>query len=314
VWLKFARVVPLRALIAGVLVAAMPTPAASQQLTGLWDAHTHLSWYGESALGLLIDRGVTGVRDCGGDITQLRRWREDIAAGRRAGPRIYFSGPALDGPKDAPHRVTVRTPAEGRAAVRQLAADGADFVKTHNALDRDTYLAILDEAKAVGLRVASHLPRGIAAWDAAEAGAASIEHAAESLVASPIYAGAATTVEEAMAWWRGADGDKAIARLSATGAAVTPTLVTYEAFTERRKGSADYDGRRRVLAFALELTGRLHRAGIPILAGSDFAGPELPLAPGLSIQREVALLREAGLSEDAARAAAGENIRRWLER
>lgn len=239
----------------------MTTPAAAQSPSDLWDAHTHLSWYGEAALALLVDRGVSGVRDCGGDSGQLRRWRDDIAAGRRAGPRIYFSGPALDGPKDAPHRLIVRTPAEGRAAVRRLAADGADFVKTHNALDRDTYLAILAEAAAVGLRVASHLPRGIAAWDAAEAGAASIEHAAESLVASPIYAGAATTVDEAMAWWRGPDGDKAIARLSATGVAVTPTLVTYEAFTERRKGAPDYDGRRRVLAFALELTGRLHRAG-----------------------------------------------------
>ncbi len=258
-------------LVASTYAAGQAQPAPSG--AALADAHTHLTWYGDAALDMLVKSGVTVVRDCGGDVDQLQRWRNDIATGRRVGPRIFFSGPAIDGPKDAKFRRFVRTPDEGRAAVAELADAGVDFLKTHNAIPRETYFAILDAARERGLRVVSHLPRGVPAWEAAARGVSDIEHAAESLLASPTYSGDAATVDDAMAWWESPAGERAIQQLARQKIAVTPTLVAYEAFTEMRTGTPDYEPRRRVLAFLLRLTGRLHRAGVTILAGSDFASP-----------------------------------------
>ncbi len=301
-------------LISFALVGGSGRTADARQ-SGLWDAHTHLSYYGEEALGLLVANGVVAVRDCGGDPRQLKQWRDDIAAGRLKGPRVYFSGPMLDGSKaDSRFRLVVKTPEDARRAVDELAKMGVDFIKTHNAIPRDAYLAVLDQARRRGLRVASHLPKGVPAWEAADAGVGSIEHAAESLLASPIYAGYAANVDDAAAWWRSAAGDAAIAHLAKTGVAVTPTLVGFAAFAEMSRGTPDYQTRRDGLGFLIELTGRLHRAGVAILAGTDFSSPTIPLAPGESLLKEIALLQQAGLSRPEALAAAGSNVSRWLER
>lgn len=296
------------------LAGCNATHAVHASQDGLWDAHTHLTWHDDEILARLAASGVAAVRDCGGDAKQLKRWRDEISAGIRAGPKIYFAGPALDGPKDAPFRLTITTPEEARRAVDELARMKVDFIKTHNAIPRDAYFAVLAQARRHGLRVASHLPKGVSAWEAADAGVDSIEHAAESLLASPIYAGQAVNVDEAMEWWRSPAGQAAIAHLAETGVAVTPTLVTYEAFTEMRRGTADYEPRRRVFAFLIELTGRLHRSGVTLLAGSDFGSPETPLLPGLSLLREIELLQQAGLPEAEALASAGANVLQWFEK
>lgn len=281
---------------------------------GLWDAHTHLSYYGEAALDSLLAYGVVAVRDCGGDAIELRRWRDEIAAGKRRGPRIYFSGPVIDGPKNAPYRLTVTTPEQARAAVDSLTSLGVDFIKTHNALPREAYFALLREAKRRGLKVASHLPRGVPAWEAADSGAASIEHAAESMAASPIYAGYATNVDGAVVWWRSPAGDSTIAHLARTGVAFTPTLVAYRASALSEKTPAMRVARLRLLEFLKELTGRMQRAGVPILAGSDFSAPESPLIPGQSLREEVELLVQSGLTREQALAAATTTPQKWFIR
>jgi hypothetical protein len=53
-------------------ISACATPRADPEVRGLWDAHSHLSWYGEAALDSLLKYGVAGVRDVGGDAIQLR--------------------------------------------------------------------------------------------------------------------------------------------------------------------------------------------------------------------------------------------------
>lgn len=307
---RFAR---RSALPLSMIALAACAPAHGPAAGGLWDAHTHLSWYGEAALDSLAAHGIAGVRDCGGDAVELARWRDQIARGERRGPRIYFSGPVLDGPKPNPrHRVTVTTPEQARHAVDSLAALGVDFIKTHNAISPAAFFAAIRHARARELKVTAHLPRGVPIWVAVDSGVAGIEHAAESLLASPIYAGYATNAEGAMAWWRSPAGDSAIAHLARARVAVTPTLVTYRAFSLAEQDTAVRAARLRVLSFLQELTGRLHRAGVPLLAGSDFARPENPLVPGRALHDEIALLTASGLSPAAARHAASTAVRDWL--
>src|SRR5207248_1486303 len=66
----------------------------------LWDMHTHLSFYGAEALSMVVRNGVLAVRDLGGSLEELDRWRAEIDRGTRVGPRIFRAGPYIDGPKE----------------------------------------------------------------------------------------------------------------------------------------------------------------------------------------------------------------------
>jgi hypothetical protein len=71
--------------------------AGKWALPGLIDMHTHGATQSDVPLGLYVVNGVTSIRDVGGDITQLRLTRQQLEAGQRLGPRLFFAGPILDG-------------------------------------------------------------------------------------------------------------------------------------------------------------------------------------------------------------------------
>lgn len=301
------------AVIGSVIGCNHTSPAASPD-RGLWDAHTHISFYGPEALDSLRAHNVVAIRDLGANkLEEILQWRAEVASGKRKGPRIFTSGVILDGPKeDSVNRWTVRTEAEAAHAVDSLAKRRVDFIKTHNGLSRLAYFAVVRAARSHNLKVASHLPRGIPAWEAADSGAASIEHAAESMLASPIYAGFAKNTDEAQAWWRSPAGDSAIVRLKRSGVYFTPTLALYAANVDLPPDTATRRLRRELIPFLLELTGRMYRAGIPIMAGSDIAAPRSDYRPGQALVGEMEWLRRAGLSEADVRRAASDNVRNWL--
>ncbi len=96
-------------------------------IPGLWDMHVHLSITTEPTLPAFIANGVTGVRDMGGDLSQIDGWRKSIASGSIIGPRIVRAGPLVDGPKKtAMYRLTVNNPTEARQAVISLKQQGVD--------------------------------------------------------------------------------------------------------------------------------------------------------------------------------------------
>jgi imidazolonepropionase-like amidohydrolase len=71
---------------------------------------------------------------------------------------------------------------------------------------------------------------------------------------------------------------------------------------------ATLDSRQREVRKYQELTGILHRAGVPILAGTD--APEPFVTPGFALHQELEMLVESGLSPaDALRAATVNNAR-----
>ena len=146
-------------------------------IPGLWDMHAHFTET-ERTFPMFIANGVVGVRNVGGKPEDLFRWREDVAQGRLLGPRIVAGGPIVDGPKIVAHgpAVGVGSPAEGRQIVQKLKQQGADFIKVYDQLPRDTYFAIIDEAKKLKIPIIGHVPVSITTIEASDAGQRSIEH------------------------------------------------------------------------------------------------------------------------------------------
>ena len=158
-------------------------------IPGLWDMHVHLAKAGVSSLGLFIANGVTSVRDMGGDFAVVQRWRSEIAAGTRVGPRIRTAGPILESaervrrmkaggtvePVDR-FRAPIADTIDVRRVVDSVARLGVDFIKVRTAASRETYQAIAAAARERGLTLAAHgdiaLPE-----EMLRAGQRSIEHA-----------------------------------------------------------------------------------------------------------------------------------------
>jgi len=69
-------------------------------IPGLWDMHVHLVDVDEAAIPVFPAYGITSVRDMGGDIDKLKRWRSMIGSGDLIGPRIKLCGPMLEGKWD----------------------------------------------------------------------------------------------------------------------------------------------------------------------------------------------------------------------
>lgn len=157
---------------------ATVVPAAGKYLIpGLWDMHVHHEFPWPGLLDLALANGVTGVRDLNGEPFVLA-WRDEIAAGKRLGPRVVASGKYLDGRMNGqpPGRRTADTPDQGRELVRDRKKARADFIKVYSGLRPEVYRAVLAEAKAAGLPVAGHCPELVSAFDAARLGQRSIEH------------------------------------------------------------------------------------------------------------------------------------------
>lgn len=141
-------------------------------IPGLWDFHFHGT---EDHLEVLLAAGVTGVRDMG-PAPGAPNLRDEIAAGRKLGPRLVIGCP-VDGEESVIDWVTeVRDEAAARTAVREATESRADFVKVFSFLSRDVYFAIADESRRAGIPFAGHVPYAVTAAEAAEAGQATIEH------------------------------------------------------------------------------------------------------------------------------------------
>jgi imidazolonepropionase-like amidohydrolase len=164
-------------------------------IPGLWDMHVHsianvaLDKSNEAVAAqnwhfpLFLVHGVTGVRnmnDGTGDVTLALTKsvkRRLAAAELRGPPRFLSAGPSLDGdPPLGSNPVVVRTAAEARAAVEQLASNGADLVKVYENLSREAYFAILDEARRRKIPVDGHLPFRLTPEEVADAGQRTVEH------------------------------------------------------------------------------------------------------------------------------------------
>lgn len=313
-------------------------------IPGLWDMHGHLSYTKASALPILLANGITGFRDCGAALDEVDSWRAEIRAGIRRGPRIFRCGPALTA-RTSPTQRAVPTETEARVVVRELVRSKVDFIKVHAAIPRAAYFAVADESKRLSTPFAGHLPRAVTAEEASDARQASFEHI-DTLLDGKMPENA--TNDELAAIVRRFRTDRAprlfdrfirngnwftptlsvstfpyLSRLAAlaTGAPLSPhdryvsqasKATTAEIVLKYQKELKPSSVARFEGTFDeyLKLVKTMHAAGVPLMAGSDFATSVT--YPGFDLHDELGLLVQAGLSPGDALLAATVNPTRFL--
>ena len=156
-------------------------------IPGLWDMHVHFLYepkLTEEMADLFLQYGVTSVRDTGGNLAQLVALRERLNQRQKPSPRVYFSGPLLDGkfpvydgsdPARPALGVDVATQNSAQARVKALKDAGADLIKIYELVQPDVYEALVAAARSHNLPIASHVPLMLTA-DQAGPLADSMEH------------------------------------------------------------------------------------------------------------------------------------------
>lgn len=153
-------------------------------LPGLWDMHVHFRG-GDSlaankkSLTLYLAHGITTVRDCGGDLTpHIFTWRKAEAAGTLAGPRLFTSGPKIDGPAATwPGSLEVTTPAQVSRALDSLQKLRVDYVKIYDSkISGEAYLETIALAEKRGMKTTGHMPYSVTLGEAVSRGLDATEH------------------------------------------------------------------------------------------------------------------------------------------
>ncbi|MEV7543303.1 amidohydrolase family protein [Streptomyces sp. NPDC089915] len=254
-------------------------------LPGLIDAHVHL--HGPENLRRLRDHGVTTALDMATwppALVDSLRGVPGLTDVRSPGTLAIAAGGLHSGMPGVPPDSVVTGPGDAERFVAARVAEGADYIKIvadrpgPGALDQPTLDALVAAAHARGRLVVAHAAAVEAYAMAQEAGADVLTHV---------------------------PGDHALdaaaaARMQAAGRAAVPTLTMMEGLAAAGLPGVDYAAARGSVA-------ALHRAGVPVLAGTDSnATPGVPFTPehGSSLHHELELLVDAGLSPlDALRAA-----------
>jgi imidazolonepropionase-like amidohydrolase len=311
-------------------------------IPGLWDMHVHavFSERLDSMLPMFVANGVLGIRDMGTSMpfADIDRLRHETADGSRLGPRIVVAGPILDG-RPKPLRsnfLAITTPEQGRDAVRRLKTSGADLIKVYSWLSRDSFLAIIEEAKKQNIPVSGHVPFSVSALEASDAGQKSLEHLfgiylscssrEEELRSEMLKRGVNLSgserirleLDEAAASYDEGKAAKVFAHLARNGTWLVPTFtavvldseidvhVTTDprlkyippAFQKRWTEAASAGAAIKSKSFErkLQVVGAGHRAGVTMLAGTDTAWYQPYTYAGFSLHDELALLVRAGLT------------------
>ena len=288
-------------------------------LPGLWDMHAHFEQVEWGPIYLAA--GATTVRDCGNEFEFITAVRDAIAQGRGLGPRLLLAG-IVDGTGPLALGVArVDTPEQAKQWVDRYHAAGFQQMKIYSSVKLDEIKVIADEAHHLGMTVTGHIPQGLNAFQAIEAGQDQINHIqyVVGIMHAPLPAGASRA--ERMNALANLDVDspeakKALAFLKEHHTVVDPTLAIFEFFTATTaKPPASFEpGVNKVAPeLAEQLTdveppnerseigekifqkevaavGALHRAGIPVVAGTD------QTVPGYSLHREMELYVQAGFT------------------
>ena len=294
-------------------------------LPGLFDMHGHVGrWEG----GLNLAAGVTTVRDLGNDNATLQQIIEQTARGEVFGPRIVPTG-FLEGesPYSARNGFVISTLEQAKAAVDWYSAHGYPQIKIYNSFPREHLKATVAYAHERGLRVSGHVPAFLRARDVVEAGFDEINHINQVMLnflvddktdtrtLQRFYLPAEKT---AGLDFEGGEVRAFLDLLKSRGTVIDPTLTTFDFLRQRDgelspayasvadhlpatlqrgllSGGMEIPNERlhalynRSYARMIDFVGRMHREGIPLVAGTDAIA-------GFTLQRELELYVQAGIS------------------
>lgn len=297
-------------------------------MPGLVDAHVH--FFDPASFGrMMIANGVVLVRDMGQPTEQALQMRDALNRGEMLGPEMIVTGAMLDGnpPLIPAISMGLDTPEAARAAVRQQAEAGVDEIKVYARLNKDVFLAILDEAGKAGLKVVGHVPDSISLEDAAAAGMDESEHlfGFEKVIVALLggharrtYDGMGSEIDylQRLGEVNQEELQAVYQRLRASGLTVCPTVVVYKIGTHYEDIKAgEFEGKEYVSPGIFDLwrsqwaaqkdledfiwqnwaqmVSELNQAGVPLMIGTDLATPGI--IPGDSVHQEMTIWQEAGI-------------------
>jgi hypothetical protein len=294
-------------------------------LPGLFDMHAHFGpWDG----GLHLAAGITSIRDMGNDNTTLQQLMAQLSEGKLLGPSVVPAG-FIEGESkmSARNGFVIKNLDEARKAIDWYADHGYPQVKIYNSFPKDILRDTAAYAHQRGLRVSGHIPAFMRAQDAVDQGYDEIQHINQVMLNFFVTPETDTRTLERFYLvakkTAGLDFDSKpvqdfIANLAKKQIVIDPTLATFE-FIHQREGELspivadvadhlppDIQRSRRVGEMNIpddatealygksfdklvEFVGRLYKAGVPIVAGTDEIS-------GFTLQRELELYVKAGIT------------------
>jgi imidazolonepropionase-like amidohydrolase len=294
----------------------IPAGAVTENATGkflvpgLWDMHAHM--YQAEFGPVYVALGITTARDVGNEIEYGTTMRDAAKQGRGLGPRMLLAG-YIDGKAEG-FDVQVDTPAEARAAVQRYKTAGFEQMKIRDNVKPEILKVITSEAHRLGMTVTGHVPKGMNALQAVEAGMDQLDHLnfVETAFAPELPRGQplfevdlnAPASKNALEVFR-QHGTVIHPTNAVLELMIRPMNLSIESFEPgiakvapelleqiNKKGAPAEaaDQINAAMATLLKVTLALHRAGIPLTAGTDVG------VPGFTLDRELEFYVKAGLT------------------
>jgi imidazolonepropionase-like amidohydrolase len=274
-------------------------------LPGLIESHTHLTLpaWGSRHGKVWLAYGVTSIRTASAPIYRVLEEKEAVLAGRRIGPRIFFTGFSFDGDRVYyPGSLAIDHQEELDRELERAFGLDFDLIKTYVRLPDSLQKKVVARAHEHGIPVTSH-----ELYPAAAYGVDGLEH-----IWGTSRRGFSPKVTELRRSYQ-----DVIELISKSGIYFTPTLLIMGGFEAVQKHETDLllDARHHDLfppwARFGELSGSTSEAGdrreilkpyletidkVASEGGNVLAGTDSPIVPyGLSLILEIELLSEAGL-------------------
>jgi imidazolonepropionase-like amidohydrolase len=280
-------------------------------IPGLIEMHTHLGLpaWGSRQGKVWLAYGITSVRTPADALYRVLEERESIRAGRRVGPRIFYTGATLDGDRIYyPGALALNDSEELEQEMKRAVALGYDLVKTYVRLPDGLQKEAIEKAHADGIFVTSH-----EVYPAVAYGVDGIEH-----LSGTSRRGFSPKLTQLRRTY-----DDVVELIARSGVYFTPTVLIQGGYTlalarepglldearfqaffppfvkeslRTRPGAGDASASREVVAPMFATIDEIHKRGGKVIAGTDS-----PIVPyGLSLVLEIEELSEAGLGPMAA--------------